>query len=1016
MDVVKPTADLDLAARAVESVESMLEGVEQAAARDPAARWLDIALLAPNDALYRGLVSFILRLAFVRLAEARGLLAQAYPSNSDHMSVHQTCAILAARPTSASAPGVSYGAYAHLLQLFQAIYKGALPEIPAHGGKLFQPSQFLFLEGHPGGELPKIDDAVVATVLHQLVAFQDPNLDIEHLGTLYESLMGYQVKRINSPAARVGKRGVWVEVATLKNLAPNQRPQWLRTTCGVSKTQQETIEAQLQQGVDNLVCAQKIAALGPNTSHTRRWAPGGSLVLVSGKRRRLSGSHYTPRALTQRITRRTLAPILAALGASPTVDQLLGLKICDPAMGSGAFLLEACRQLSEHVVAAWQRFGRLEEVTLMHGAPVRYARFLVAQHSLFGVDKNPDAVELARLSLWLMTASRGRAFTFVDHTLRHGDALVGLDRDQVLGFSWHRRSPVTAITALANPVPLPADTRQSLRLIADLCVGAFFAHTTTKARNLERDQRLTLVTRWLAGETQLKPRLTRLAATIRARHAPFHWWLEFPRVFAGHATEAKGMDTMIGNPPFGGNNMIVAVGGPSYQAWLKHTFKGERGVRGNCDISAFFLRQAAKHIGNDGTFGFLATNTIAQGASRAIGLKHLLAQGWQVYDASTTVAWPGAASVVVSIVVLARGRPNLHVAPQINGLPTRSVNSRLHPQPERADASVLQQTQGHAFIGSYVLGKGFILSPQTYATLLHEDHTYTKIIRPYIGGHEVNTNPGQRFDRYVIDFAQRSLTEAERWPSLLQILRTRVKPQRDKLRGNAAAGYRRRFWWRFAGAAPELYSELAKLDRCLVAAIVSKHLIFSFQPTDRVFSHKLCVVTLSSFTAFAILQSRMHVAWAWLLSSTMKTDLNYSPATCFGTFAFPRPNLQALLPGPEDTGQRFYEARSRWMSNEGVGLTKTYNALLDPAITTSAVLDLRSRTEAMDRAVLKAYGWEDLSVPPFCPQTPGQTRAVQVFKDEIIDRLYYLNRNRYREEHEQQSKSQAVVTPRTICS
>ena len=99
--------------------------------------------------------------------------------------------------------------------------------------------------------------------------------------------------------------------------------------------------------------------------------------------------------------------LLAGLGDTPTAAQILELKVCDLAMGSGAFLVEACRQLAEQVVAAWNRG---ESVVLSgekgEDEPLLMARRLVAQQCLYGVDKNPFAVNLAKLSLWLVTLSR----------------------------------------------------------------------------------------------------------------------------------------------------------------------------------------------------------------------------------------------------------------------------------------------------------------------------------------------------------------------------------------------------------------------------------------------------------------------------------------------------------------------------------------------------------------------------------------------------------------------------------
>src|SRR5439155_17807012 len=123
-----------------------------------------------------------------------------------------------------------------------------------------------------------------------------------------------------------------------------------------------------------------------------------------------------------------------------TPEQLLDLKVCDPAMGSGAFLVEACRQLGVRLVRAWAHHQvtptlPADEDTDLH------ARRLVAQNCLYGVDKNPRAVDLAKLSLWLATLARDHEFTFLDHALKCGDSLVGLTTAQVAAATWNESKP-----------------------------------------------------------------------------------------------------------------------------------------------------------------------------------------------------------------------------------------------------------------------------------------------------------------------------------------------------------------------------------------------------------------------------------------------------------------------------------------------------------------------------------------------------------------------------------------------
>src|SRR5256884_1954477 len=125
----------------------------------------------------------------------------------------------------------------------------------------------------------------------------------------------------------------------------------------------------------------------------------------SVEERRRSGSHYTPPMLTEPIVRTTLEPILARLrrpdGRPPRPEQILDLKVCDPAMGSGAFLVEACRALAARLVKAWERWPETKPRIPEDEDDDLHAMRLIAQRCLYGVDKNPLATDLAKLSLWL---------------------------------------------------------------------------------------------------------------------------------------------------------------------------------------------------------------------------------------------------------------------------------------------------------------------------------------------------------------------------------------------------------------------------------------------------------------------------------------------------------------------------------------------------------------------------------------------------------------------------------------
>jgi hypothetical protein len=666
------------------------------------------------------------------------------------------------------------------------------------------------------------------------------------------------------------------------------------------------------------------------------------------------------------------------------------------------------------------------------------------------VDKNAAAVELAKLSLWLVTLSRQLPFTFVDHALRHGDSLVGLDFKQIEAFHWappgqvgtirvllrdaldqavELRQQILALADREDPVSQTEKRRlfdfsqqaiDRVRLVADACVGAFFAEEKDAARENERKRRLKLVEDWIGREKQAadetrneKERaadlavsteafgeLEGLAVEAREKLSPFHWWVEFPEVFfeerpdplqGGEVTGVALMEGVVGNPPFLGGSSISSRFGDAYRDWLLELHSG---AHGNSDLCAHFFRRASELLGEHGAFGLIATNTIAQGDTRSTGLLPLVGQGWRIYDATNSMPWPGAAAVTVSIIHAAHGGVGRLATPALDGKPVPCINTRLRPKPERPDAARLASSCANSFLGSKLYGMGFTLTPAEREALVKKSSKNAERIFPYLGGEEVNTSPTQLFDRYVISFGQMDLAEAERWPDLIRILREKVKPERDKNNREI----RRKYWWRFGETTPALYAALAPLDRCLITARVTKHLCFSFQPTNRIFSEATYVFPLDCSSAFAVLQSRVHEPWARLLSSSMKTDLRYSASDCFETFPFPQPDPRAVIPELESIGERLYAARAQFMVDTNQGLTKTYNALKDPASEDGRVLEMRRLHEDMDRAVLAAYGWADIPVPPYCPLTDTDRRALQAFEDEVIDRLYVLNAERAREE------------------
>ncbi len=205
--------------------------------------------------------------------------------------------------------------------------------------------------------------------------------------------------------------------------------------------------------------------------------PAGSLVFQPSPERRRTGSHYTPRTLTGPIVTKALEPILRRLGPNPTPAAILALKVCDPAMGSGAFLVEAMRQLAKLLVEAWNHHGIPPRIPADE-TPILYASRLIAQRCLYGVDKNRMAVDLAKLSLWLATLAKDHAFSFLDHNFRHGDSLVGLSLAQIEACHWSPGVQQGFVSAsLRNRVAVAMKRRQEI-----LTADEFTSYSTTSRR------------------------------------------------------------------------------------------------------------------------------------------------------------------------------------------------------------------------------------------------------------------------------------------------------------------------------------------------------------------------------------------------------------------------------------------------------------------------------------------------------------------------------------------------------
>ncbi len=427
------------------------------------------------------------------------------------------------------------------------------------------------------------------------------------------------------------------------------------------------------------------------------------------------------------------------------------------------------------------------------------------------------------------------------------------------------------------------------------------------------------------------------------------------------STRKPGFDAIVGNPPFAGKNNVIGGNRAGYVDWLKTVHPESSGAS---DLVAHFYRRAFDLLRRDGTFGLIATNTIYQGDTRDTGLRWIRTHDGEIFSARRRLPWPGLAAVVVSVVHVIKGRWTS--VRRLDEREVEHISAFLFHQGGDEAPKQLQANAARCYIGAYILGPGFtfddrekerdaVNSLADREALIAKDPRNAERIFPFLGGEELNDDPEQKHHRYVIGFGEMTEEEARKWFDLMAIVEAKVKPER--LQNNRDAY--RRYWWQFAEKRTELSTALQQRARVLVVARVSRTCAFSFALANQVFSEKIVVFPEERDSFFAVLQSRAHEFWARLFSSTMKDDLQYTPSDCFETFPFPAGWEESAALA--SIGGEYHAFRAELMKRNGQGLTATYNRFHAPDEYDEEILKLRALHDAMDRAVLDAYGWRDLN-------------------------------------------------------
>lgn len=918
------------------AVEVLLEGLDRADLDSGRTLLRDV----PPNVLYEASLTVMMRLVFILSAEERGLLLLGEPAYDDAYAVSTLRGKLESDRDKFGDQVLErrFDAWVRLLSLFRAIYSGIdhpLLRMPAMGGSLFDPDKYPFLEGRSRDvswdienppPLP-IDNRTVLLLLESLqvlkakdgaIPLSFRSLDVEQIGYVYEGLL-------EATGARATET-----LLGLKGDKDHHNPEIALSELEMLKMEsEEKLFARMKEVTGRSAIANEYADppdtttlpfLGKacrgdeelknrilpffNWMRLSEWGEPvvyhkDSFYVTEGADRRSTATHYTRKELTEPLTKEALEPVVYIGPAEglPRAEwklkspaEILNLKVCDPAMGSGAFLVQACRYLGDRLVDAWERAESEGKVIDANGVVTDFppdepmskvqedrlveARRLVAERCLYGVDINPLAVELAKLSLWLVTISKGRPFGFLDHNLKSGDSLLGVsDIEQLVQFRMKPEpgDPGNLMSAqIRNAVEDAKKERLELREtrirdIRDIRVqmhhlekadaatfrlkeyADYFIGTVLTSGKPSKKTFKEWDAAAMQGYSLLNPATDSFASAQEKRRAivmlshdlpigktqarhPFHWAIEFPEVFA-----QGGFNAIVGNPPFGGGRKLKESLGETYHSFISCYHSFTKNSSKNADLCAYFYLRSYCLIRDCGVFGLVACNTIAEGDTRQVGLEPIISNGATIIAAHPNLPWPGQAAVVISPVTIYKGTKWL--SKKLLQNKNVDIISPFLTAHEEWTPKVLSANAHQVYQGTLVLGMWFVLTDDEALRLIAVDKSNKDVVCPYLSGEDLNSNSEQKPSRWIINFYDWPLlrSDKETWDRSSESEKRMLIKQgivQPDYKGHVAKDYEsalnvlktkllsenpdgisdseRPCWWQFWRPRPELYHSIGR--------------------------------------------------------------------------------------------------------------------------------------------------------------------------------------------------------------
>jgi type I restriction-modification system DNA methylase subunit len=1000
---------------------------------------------------YEAAVTVMMRIVFMLFAEERGLLPVTQELYGRSYGISGLLDELEEEERrDATSLDRTTAVWHRVLSTSVALYSGATFEdmrMPAYGGSLFDPSRFswLYANHHDSGLNLVVHDRVMLHVLRSIQIVRHNNqarrisfreIDVEQIGYVYEGLLGYASRRVTDDAVLgfQGAEGDEPEIALPKVLElrdahknnekfvdallklieveqPAAKPQTKNRMISALKGNDDEALAKQQLGAVTAYDADLIKKILPLVGLLRRdlrglpyVVPRNGIVVTETSSRKNAGAHYTPRSLAEEVVLHALEPLVYSPGPLQEEDpskwvlrssvEILNLKVADIAVGSGAFLVAAARYLAARLVEAWKIEGAVKggEREFDPDRPsdptmTKALREVVAR-CLYGADINEMAVEMCKLSLWLISLDPARPFSFLDDKIMLGNSLLGLtSMDQLrLRHIFPESKPATKREGLFDDIYSPIETAINLRKeiasspVDDSDVHRSAAHKSNLLRQAnEATDHLREIAdaivaaglplggkpgkkldeaygklEYAINESQrgnrtvleriLEDGLTPEVKTDYERWKPLHWILEAPQVM-----EAGGFDAIIGNPPFLVYKKISGAVGTSLREWFANVITKHSG---KADLVTYFVQRAASLCNERSTLGLIGANALVEGDSLRLGPETLADLGWSFYRVDKNRRWP-VRSVGTNISIIWAAKNVKPLGSVLNGELVESISALLTSDEHQLSRPETLIHKPHIYIGAFFLGDGFLMNEEEAAQILEVSPQEADVVRRFLNAQDLNSAANRVGKRWIIDMGQLDSEAAKSFEQSWERLEKLVKPERQKLDKKK---YSRRVekWWQYASSSSELRQISRTIDGLIVIPIVSKLMVPAKVEADQVFGSSLAVSPIDSYGFFALLSSWMHRSWAqWWGSSMRGIGFRYTISDCYDTFPFPRATKEIDV-----LGTKLDKLQRKLAIQRDIGLTKLYTLVNTPSCNDDDIVELREIHEQIDRAVVKAYGFQ----------------------------------------------------------